>query len=152
MKVLFFSLMFASVFIYCERDKSPTQPNLTRPDAIPVILIENPDDFDRAAVEKNWFRINNVYTSENFLIYHIQYGGGCKTHEFQLFSTEGIYFSNPPQADLFLSHENNGDMCEALVPDTLVFDLTPLRERGYQRLGLRIYEYEKQEPYEILWW
>ncbi len=128
------------------------QPNLTFPNADSVIIIENLHDFDRAAVEKSWFRIDSVYTDDNALIYHIQYGGGCKTHEFQLFSTKGIYKSNPPQADVFLSHENNGDTCEALISDTLVFDLTPLRGRGYERLGLRIFDYEKEEPYTILWW
>ncbi len=152
MKSRFVCLIFMVLILRCSRDKSPMLPSPAYPNAIPVTIVENPSDFDRAAMEQNWFRINSVYTNDDYLIYHIQYGGGCKKHEFQLFSRDGIYRSNPPQADLFLSHNNNGDTCEALVPDTLVFDLTPLRTRGYVRLGLRIYNYESKEPYTVLWW
>jgi hypothetical protein len=57
----------------------------------------------------------------------VQYGGGCARHRFQVHLQDGFLESDPVQARLQLSHDAGGDMCRALVGETLQFDLAPLR-------------------------
>lgn len=78
------------------------------------------------------------------LILLVQYGGGCREHEWKL-KTNGAYAKSlPPQITLNLEHNANSDMCRALVTDTLEFNLEPLRYPGNLQLDVRILGYEKQ--------
>jgi hypothetical protein len=60
----------------------------------------------------------------------VQYSGGCAEHDFALCydnirSSRGV---DPIQAVLTLTHQANGDVCEALLSKTLTFDLTPIAD------------------------
>lgn len=55
----------------------------------------------------------------------VQYGGGCAAHEWVLHAHPALTHSVPPTATLRLGHDANGDPCDAVVTDTLAFDLTP---------------------------
>jgi len=78
------------------------------------------------------------------LILLVQYGGGCEEHEWKL-KTNGAYAKSlPPQITLNLEHNANGDMCRALLTDTLEFNLEPVRYPGTLELDVRILGYEKQ--------
>jgi len=58
----------------------------------------------------------------------VSYGGGCKEHSFQL-NWDGIIMESfPPQVRFDLSHDNHGDTCMALLSDTLVFDLSAIKD------------------------
>ena len=61
----------------------------------------------------------------------VSYGGGCATHHFDLVAFGGWMESFPVQIQAFLSHDGNGDMCEAWIERDLSFDLKPLR-RAYE--------------------
>jgi hypothetical protein len=61
----------------------------------------------------------------------VQYGGGCAQHHFQLHMKGGFLESEPVQARLQLAHDAGGDVCRALLGETLEFDLSPLR-RAYE--------------------
>jgi hypothetical protein len=57
----------------------------------------------------------------------VQFGGGCRDHEFGLI-TNGVFAeSYPVQTWVRLAHDANNDMCRALLSRTLRFDLSPLR-------------------------
>lgn len=57
----------------------------------------------------------------------VQFGGGCRNHEFGLI-TNGIFAeSYPVQTWVKLSHNANGDNCKALLSRTLKFDLSPFK-------------------------
>ncbi len=58
----------------------------------------------------------------------VRYGGGCMEHDFRLLAGRAIMESFPPQADVRLSHNANGDLCRALLLEELRFDLVPLKE------------------------
>ncbi|MDX1494421.1 MAG: hypothetical protein R3253_10205 [Longimicrobiales bacterium] len=58
----------------------------------------------------------------------VHYGGGCRLHEIDLVAFHGWLESAPVQVDVLLSHEDNGDMCDALIMETRRFDLRPLAE------------------------
>ena len=67
----------------------------------------------------------------------ISYSGGCADHSFGLcYGSLGM--SAPPYAGVNLLHDANGDSCEALITQTLTFDLAPFGERYLSDGGLFI--------------
>lgn len=66
------------------------------------------------------------------LILDVMYGGGCRTHTFQLNWDGKLLKSNPPQIVLNLSHDANGDTCKALISQRLQFDLSVIIENPRQ--------------------
>lgn len=59
----------------------------------------------------------------------VQYGGGCAEHTFSLMGPLTIPAGDPTPITAYLHHDANGDACEALITQDLIFDLTPLRDR-----------------------
>lgn len=57
----------------------------------------------------------------------VQYGGGCREHDFALIAWNGWLETVPVAAGLLLAHDANGDLCRALITETLRFNLVPLR-------------------------
>ncbi|NBC84384.1 MAG: hypothetical protein GVY19_13535 [Bacteroidetes bacterium] len=64
-------------------------------------------------------------TSENCLSIGYGHSGGCQEHVIHLLLTE----ISQDTARLFLSHEDNGDMCEAYIQDTIGFAVETLIEQ-----------------------
>lgn len=53
----------------------------------------------------------------------VEYSGGCGEHLFYIW-WDGIFrYSEPPQFDLYLIHNGNQDLCEAIIRDTINFSL-----------------------------
>ncbi len=74
----------------------------------------------------NWndmFSINNIVLTSHFLKIDVNYGGGCKTHEFILYVDSILTDGDPPILNFTLLHNANDDACKALVSETLVFDI-----------------------------
>ena len=107
-----------------------------------VIIIEDPFSFNRDSIEIDDFTINQISINANLLTLNVSYGGGCKEHTFKLFATKGIYESNPPQADVFLSHNGHSDFCEAFITQNIRFNLSPMSPPVY----LRIHPFRASEP------
>ena len=57
----------------------------------------------------------------------VSYGGGCEDHEFNLIFNGAYKKSLPPQIDLFLKHNANGDKCRAMVQQELKFDIAAVK-------------------------
>ncbi|MFK7755612.1 MAG: hypothetical protein AB8B53_01630 [Flavobacteriales bacterium] len=74
----------------------------------------------------------------------VQYGGGCEEHGWRLVTNGAYAKSMPPQITLSLEHNANGDMCRALLRDTLEFNLKEIRYPGSFNLMVKIQDYEKQ--------
>ncbi|MFT6865902.1 MAG: hypothetical protein ACJA08_000728 [Cyclobacteriaceae bacterium] len=53
----------------------------------------------------------------------VEYSGGCGEHLFYLWWDGVVKYSEPPQFDLYLIHNGNDDACEAIIRDTINFDL-----------------------------
>jgi hypothetical protein len=73
---------------------------------------------------------------------------GCSADQpFALFMLDGFIFRRclecPPLANLVLSHDSRGEMCEAYFEKTLRYDLTPILAR-YERL------YGREDRIEVL--
>lgn len=152
LRILLFSVILLSIaLLTCNRDKTLMSPLLSSSDQ--VQLLWNFAASNRADLEKDAFRIGAVKLSGDTLKITVGFGGGCRAHEFFLFcNASAIYESNPPQVDLYLSHNANGDMCDAYLTETRSFELTSLKSLGFPVLGLRIHDYQTLEPYVIVWW
>lgn len=73
------------------------------------------------------FNIESQEVKGDSLIIEVQYGGGCKEHEFRMNTNLAWMKSLPPKLNLWLEHECNDDMCRALVYQRLAYDLRPIR-------------------------
>jgi hypothetical protein len=59
---------------------------------------------------------------------YVLYGGGCGDHSFMLLGRPNFMESYPVQIDLYVHHRNIDDYCDAIVSDTLCFDLRRVAE------------------------
>ncbi|HEX2899892.1 MAG TPA: hypothetical protein VHS96_09255 [Bacteroidia bacterium] len=60
----------------------------------------------------------------------VAYSGGCKEHAFDMYWSGEWDKTKPPVAHLYLSHQANGDNCEAIKSDKLGFSLNQIRFPG----------------------
>ena len=61
------------------------------------------------------------------LFVNVGYSGGCAEHEFDL-TWDGAF--NDDHVSLYLIHDAQGDTCEAYINQTLVFDISEIKERS----------------------
>lgn len=83
------------------------------------------------------FDLLDVQLIDQCLEVYIGYGGGCKTVNMELVSSEAYGESLPPQLDVRLLFEDD-DFCEAYLKRSFYFDLTPLQAVGSDELNLRL--------------
>jgi hypothetical protein len=108
--------------------ESPTAPPLETT-AVPIVVMRGP--VDPAAWTVDAYAIEKVAIDGDHLVIIVRYGGGCRTHDFHLVTSMLFMESNPVQSDLLLTHDDHGDLCEALITVKRVFNLGPLK-RTYQ--------------------
>jgi hypothetical protein len=65
----------------------------------------------------------------------VNHGGGCERHDYALYGCSATIKTNPLGVDMRLSHNANGDMCDAFLTDTLRFSLAPVRHSWKQQTG-----------------
>lgn len=79
------------------------------------------------------FRLNSAAVKDDVLTLVVDYSGGCRDHEFTLTAPRSFQESaGSVQLAITLSHDANGDRCEANPTEQLRFDLRPIR-RLYQQ-------------------
>jgi len=111
------------------------------------------DDVGNITLSTDPLTITEARMSQNILYLTVRYGGGCREHEFELYGNSGFLESYPVQASIYLSHDSNGDLCEALITSELAFDLLPLKrayQRAYSDFGpvlLRVHEPGMPDPF-----
>ena len=86
---------------------------------------------------RDQYDIQNVSLNMDLIRFTVGYSGGCKNHTFKLYAKEEFMESDPVQIDIVLSHDDNDDVCEAYIVETLIFDLTDLKQKWQN-------EYQKQ--------
>ncbi len=100
--------------------------------------------------------IKEVSIVNDSLKLKVVYGGGCEKHDFVLYGCKTFMESNPIQAAIYLSHDAHGDLCKALITETLAFDLALLKELGKQtyqdlhQIILQIREPKATDPFKPL--
>ena len=84
---------------------------------------------DPDSLQADAFTLNSANVRADTLTLDVTYAGGCRTHFFTLYMTPDTFQESfPPQADLYLIHNSNGDFCEAAIRMTKKFDLSPIGE------------------------
>ncbi len=132
----------------CNKDQS-TASNLTG-DSGELIIVDISDPFDPDDVQIDPFEINETRVTGDILTLSVSYSGGCQSHQLKLYSTRAVMESLPPQASAWLSHNGNGDMCEAYITEEVTFNLSELKDREHGSLLLRLHPYRQQTPIEPL--
>jgi hypothetical protein len=74
------------------------------------------------------FGIDSAIVAGDTLLVYVNYGGGCRKHDFYLFGTTGLEYSIMPMVQAVLIHDGHADFCEAFLHRTLRFDLLPVRQ------------------------
>jgi uncharacterized protein YkuJ len=156
MNYLRFSCLIILIFgiLACQTDSSKFSLTGTNKDTVESLILF--DDIDLITIDGDGAAINSVTLSGDMLILNVSYGGGCEEHKFKLYVSKGLSKSNPPQAEMYLLHNANGDLCEAYLTENLAFNLLPLKENIKQNfndvdeLWLRIYPPGSTDPVEPL--
>jgi hypothetical protein len=83
---------------------------------------------DPSAMCRDELKISGGAIDGIVLKVEVSYGGGCGDHEFILLGRPDFKESFPVQIDLYVHHRNIDDYCDAIVSDTLCFDLRRIVE------------------------
>lgn len=76
--------------------------------------------------------IHEVFIDGDCLHLKVSFSGGCRNHAFHLAKINDDQQENET-ALLELRHDANGDLCEAALSLELRFNISDLREQGYQQ-------------------
>ena len=82
------------------------------------------------------FDLNAADVSGEILTIKVSFSGGCRYHEFVLTAATFFLESDPVQLPMALTHDDNGDTCEAYPTENRRFDLSPIKERYRSAYGL----------------
>lgn len=77
-----------------------------------------------------------VTVTGNRLDAELSFGGGCALHEIDLVAVGGWLESTPVQVNLFFSHEDNDDPCDAFLTEVRDFDLRGLADEYEATYGV----------------
>lgn len=77
-------------------------------------------------IKSDAFTMGAVSIEGDVLKIKVTYAGGVKEHEFALYWNQIVARSYPGQTSIYLKHNANGDNAEALITETLKFDLTAI--------------------------
>lgn len=66
----------------------------------------------------------------------VSYSGGCKIHDFTLVTDGSFMESDPVQLVVALTHDDNGDTCEAYSQYRYAFDLTRIQTWYQETYGM----------------
>ena len=81
-------------------------------------------------------RVKDAQQVGEYIVLDVSYSGGCEEHVFQL-ESKGQYTSTyPPEVDITLKHNSNGDRCRGIMDKKLWFNLSPLKFQGTNRILL----------------
>lgn len=148
----FLALILLSISCIRQRElvTKPVQDSIVDIDATTAILMyEDPSDMP---LHDDPAEIINIELQGDSLMLVTESGGGCEVHDYMLFGCHCFMESFPVQTNVFLSHDDHDDPCDAIVIDTLRFDLTPLKEAflsyypSDETLILRIFEPGAGQP------
>lgn len=84
-------------------------------------------DRDCPKFESDPYDMKGIRVEGDSLVVEVGYGGGCRTHAFELMRKAPLVRSMPPKWPLDVVHRADGDRCRAWIQERLAFDLVPFR-------------------------
>ena len=79
-------------------------------------------------IKSDPFTMSKATIDGDVLSIQVSYAGGAKEHDFTLYWNQIVARSYPGKTTLNLKHDANGDNAEALLTETLEFDLTAINK------------------------
>jgi hypothetical protein len=121
-------IIASTIFTSCKSRKARTNESndisvesvSQKPEIKPVLL-------DTTHYGRDAFDASNIRVNGDTLFIDAEYSGGCKEHMFTARHHGNYMKSMPPQLNLFVDHEANGDRCRELIKRTIAFDLKSCR-------------------------
>lgn len=108
-------------------------------------------------LKKDSFTFRDARINSATLELTVVSGGGCQEHTYSLTMTPAAFMeSYPVQANLYLRHDAHDDPCDAIVTDTVEFDLGPIIALYKQMYGssgqvnLNLYNFEQTESTRLV--
>lgn len=104
---------------------------------------------DPESIRKDRFDFVDASLEGRTLSLTVSVSGGCEDHDYDLVTQGALLLSIPPGANLYLVHEDNDDPCDAIIQQTVSFDITPLVESsGFEQILLILWPYDQVKPFE----
>lgn len=105
---------------------------------IPTITVDRENEITTG----DNYTINDVRIDNNKMVINVSYGGGCETHEWKLLTNGAMMKSMPPQMNVTLWHNSNGDNCRGWITEDLEFNLSPINSGDKGTIVLRLRNYD----------
>lgn len=87
-------------------------------------------------LKKDSFSITRATIENTSLYIVVSSGGGCREHSYTLHMTPSAFMESfPVQANIYLRHDAKDDPCDAIVTDSVVFELRPIITLYQQMYG-----------------
>lgn len=109
---------FGEARVVADEEEKPKHPGITKVEPGTKI----------ADIKSDTFKMGEVTIQGDVLKIKVTYSGGIKKHEFKLYWNQIVARSYPGQTSINLKHNANGDNAEALITETLEFDLTAINK------------------------
>lgn len=74
--------------------------------------------------------IKSAEHNGDILILDVSYSGGCADHVFELVSNGKYKSTYPPELEIKLLHNSNGDGCRGVIDKKLYFNIQPFQYAG----------------------
>ena len=97
-------------------------------------LLVSPDT-DEADWGREPYTLGLVEATGITLTATVTYGGGCSPHRMDLVAWGAWMESEPVQINALITHDDGDDICDALVTEERVFDLSPLARAYTEAYG-----------------
>ena len=117
---------------------------------LPNVLI---NDLPPDSLWQDYFNLKDVRIDGDTLRLVAGYSGGCQPHFFALYMSPAAFAeSEPVQANFYLHHDANGDLCEAYLRHGFSFNVRPIAElyrdmyKQYGAIILNVYEHDSFGP------
>jgi len=129
MKTYLVLLLLTIAVFSCKKGQEDSKDTL----ASEIILTRSSSGYSDAALNRSSensdpFDLKDVIISGDTVKITVSYSGGCTTHTFEVIWSETLSCTTPPQTGLIILHNSNGDMCEAYITETLVFNVSDMAD------------------------
>ena len=138
MRISFIFLFMALLLVQCKKEKHVAQSagngaskgSITKVE-LPRIKVQADGGANEASDN---FTLNDARIVGDTLIVDVSFGGGCKEHDFELYSNGMWMKSLPPKMAIRLVHRAHEDNCRAYLTQTRKFLLTDARYNGQKQV------------------
>ena len=155
MKKILYILFVPLLWTACEEDNLEPAVNLTNNSDVTLTADASRFNALKENRSSDPFEIRNILRDGNIIQVIVQYSGGCEPHEFEvLWNRELDELENGhygfSMTDLVITHNANGDLCEAAITDTLAIALHDLSNQvDWDFYGVRIINGSRQQSVVI---